>query len=82
MVTVHGIRDDIQTAWTAPDDNSNWIQDKLFPNLPVRQLDYAYDASNSARIYDPSGNGINMEANALLDTLVKNRADLPSVRLH
>lgn len=78
MVTVHGIRDDIKTAWTSP-DNSNWIEYELFRSLNIRHLDYAYDNSDSARIYDYRGNGINMEANALLDSLARKRAVLPHV---
>lgn len=80
MVTVHGARDDHQTAWTSPGDNSDWIDDKLFCNLSIRQLDYAYDNGDSARIYDPNANGITIEAAALLDSLAKNRLELFDVR--
>lgn len=82
VVTVHGARDDHQTAWTSADDNGNWIEYSLFRRLSVRQLDYVYDTSDSARIYDPSENGIAIEANALLDSLAENRLGLPHVRVH
>lgn len=82
MVTVHGARDDHQTAWTSKDNNSNWIEDSLFYRLSIRQLDYVYDTGDSARIYDPSANGITIEANALLDSLAENRLDLPQVRVY
>ncbi|KAH8765998.1 ankyrin repeat-containing domain protein [Diaporthe sp. PMI_573] len=78
VVTVHGARDDHQTAWTARNDDSNWILCEMFSGLSVRQLDYVYDTGNSARIYDPSANGITVEANALLNKLAQNRAELPS----
>lgn len=81
MVTVHGARDDHQTAWTSRGDNSDWIEDKLLCNLSVRQLDYAYDNGDSARIYNPDTNGITAEADALLDSLAKNRLELPPVRV-
>lgn len=84
MVTVHGARDDHQTVWTSPGDYqySNWIEDKLFCNLSIRQLDYVYDHGDSARIYNPDANGITIEAIALLDSLAKNRLELPDVRAY
>lgn len=81
MVTVHGVRDDHQTAWTARNDNSNWILDKMFSDLSVRQLDYVYDTGDSSRIYDPSADGITVEANALLKSLAEDRAELTLVRV-
>lgn len=81
VVTVHGVRDDHQTAWTARNYNSDWILDEMFPSLSVRQLDYVYDTGNSAHIYDPSADGITVEANALLKSLAQNRAELPVVRV-
>lgn len=80
MVTVHGARDDRQTMWTSRGDNSDWIEDKLFCNLSIRQLDYVYDNGDSGRIYNPDANGITMEAIALLDSLAKNRLELLDVR--
>lgn len=82
VVTVHGVCDDQQTAWTAARDNSDWIQTELFSGLSVRQLDYAYDNGDSARIYDPSSDGITVEANALLDSLAVNRLELPIVSVY
>lgn len=79
MVTVHGARDDHQTAWTDRNDNS--VIDDMFTGLSVRQLDYVYDTGNSAHIYDPSADGITVEANALLKSLAQNRAELPIVRV-
>lgn len=95
MITVHGVRDDHQTAWTAQQNDSNWIEWVLFEKLterhldyvygaenspPIRQLDYVYDTGNSARIYDPSADGISAEANALLESVAQDRAELPVVR--
>lgn len=82
VVTVHGVCDDQQTAWTAERDNSDWIQYELFSGLSVRQLDYAYDNGYSARIYDPNSDGITVEANALLDSLAVNRLELPIVSVY
>lgn len=80
MVTVHGARDDHQTMWTSRGDSSDWIDDDLFRNLSIRQLDYVYDNGDSARIYNPNANGITMEAIALLDSLARNRLELFDVR--
>lgn len=66
--------------WTSRGDNSDWIEDKLFCNLSIRQLDYVYDNGDSARIYNPDANGITMEAIALLESLAKNRLELFDVR--
>lgn len=77
MVTVHGLRDDHQTAWTSSIDSSHWIQSKLFSYASIRHLDYVYDTGDSARVYGP--NGINMEANALLASLAQERTQLLDV---
>lgn len=39
VITVHGIRDDRNTAWKSKNDGL-WIRDNLFPELDIRQLDY------------------------------------------
>lgn len=81
-MTVHGIRDDTKTAWGHSGGNRDWIKDKLFGFHSVRQLDYAYDTSDSARIYDPSEDGITMEANDLLDSVARKVAAIDQVRGH
>lgn len=87
MITVHGIRDDTKTAWTSKDSGSSfysqgWIQEDLFRGLDIRQLDYAYDIEESARIYHADGNGIEMESRILLDDVARWRAHLPEVRAY
>lgn len=77
MVTVHGLRDDYQTAWTSLQDGSDWIESNRFPFVRIRHLNYVYDISDSARVYGP--NGVVIEANALLDSLAQKWAELFNV---
>ncbi|KAG8164089.1 hypothetical protein KVR01_006007 [Diaporthe batatas] len=82
VITVHGVRDDHQTVWTNKQDGSSWIERVLFRDLSIRQLDYVYGTGNSARIYDPSADGISTEANDLLKSLAQDRAQLGFTEAH
>lgn len=59
MITVHGIRDDIMTAWIKTSDDSphamNWVESELFLTKDIRHLSFAYDNDESARIYHADG---------------------------
>ncbi|UKZ47994.1 hypothetical protein TrVGV298_002230 [Trichoderma virens] len=73
VITVHGIRDDYKTAWTREDEVS-WIEDTLFKDNSIRQVDYAYDIDENATIYKLDG--IKLHAEALIQAYAQNRSHL------
>lgn len=76
VVTVHGIRDDYNIAWT---DNAGiwWVRKQLFKDLSTRQLDYSYEIDEESTLYDP--NGIRLHAETLITRLAEIRRELEDV---
>ncbi|KAH8659968.1 putative ankyrin repeat protein [Xylariales sp. PMI_506] len=54
IVTVHGIRDDYNTAWT-DDEGVWWLRKGLFNTLSTRQVDYAYEVDEHSTLYESDG---------------------------
>ncbi|ROW04700.1 hypothetical protein VMCG_04793 [Cytospora schulzeri] len=79
VITVHGVRDDRNTAWTSRNGES-WIRDRLFRNEDIRQMDYSYEIDDAARIFHR--NGIDLEARALLESLARVRANDPEALIN
>jgi hypothetical protein len=76
VITVHGIRDDRNTAWTTR-TGTPWLRDQLFEDLSIRQLDYSYSIDSPATVFQPDG--IRTEALNLLHHYSEERCSLPDV---
>ncbi|KAM0276585.1 hypothetical protein ACHAQH_006590 [Verticillium albo-atrum] len=77
VVLVHGLHGEKNTTWN--DEEFSWqkslIKEDLFGYWSIRELSFWYDKSWSlTSIYDPEG--INQEAQKLLDDLVELRKDI------
>ncbi|KAJ3544493.1 hypothetical protein NM208_g3022 [Fusarium decemcellulare] len=80
VITVHGLRDDHDTAWKSRSGRP-WLQDKLFEGSSIRQLDYLYAIDESARVF--TKDGIEAEARNLLRSCsddISQRQDEGSLR--
>lgn len=76
IITVHGIRDDYKTAWTAA-NGTWWVRHKLFKGLPSRQIDYSYDIDQESLLYQPDG--IRLHAERLVTEYAEIRKELDEV---
>ncbi|KAH7139644.1 ankyrin repeat protein [Dactylonectria estremocensis] len=54
VVTVHGLRDDRNSAWIDEKDKW-WVKTHLFASKEVRVVDYAYAIDEDSTIYRPDG---------------------------
>ncbi|KAL7919235.1 putative ankyrin repeat protein [Trichoderma austrokoningii] len=79
VVTVHGIRDDYETAWTE-EDGTWWLKDKLFRGSSIREVDYSYEIDEDAAIFEKDG--INTHAEELLTAYAKDRAGLEETEVN
>ncbi|KAL6364057.1 hypothetical protein LRP88_03490 [Fusarium phalaenopsidis] len=73
VITVHGLCDDHNTVWTSH-KGDQWVGQRLFEHLSVRQLDYLYPTDESARVFQEDG--IKAEARNLLRLYSEYRREL------
>lgn len=78
VITVHGIRDDYNTAWTTK-QGEWWVRHQLFKDKRAREIDYSYDVCEGSDIFDPEG--IHLHARWLIDQYARIRAKLEEVCL-
>ncbi|KAK1636422.1 ankyrin repeat-containing domain protein [Colletotrichum phormii] len=79
VITIHGLRDNHKTVWKSSSGQA-WLQDSLFQDLSVRQLDYMYAIDDSARIFQPDG--FQVEARNLLRLYAEKRRNLPETEIN
>ncbi|GKT40024.1 uncharacterized protein ColSpa_00205 [Colletotrichum spaethianum] len=79
VITIHGLRDNHNTVWESSSGQA-WLQDSLFKDLSIRQLDYMYAIDDSARIFQPDG--IQVEARNLLHLYAEKRRNLPETEIN
>ena len=77
VITVHGIRDDLEVAWT-DESGTWWVNNDLFEDLSTRQVDYLYEIDATSTIYEPDG--VLQHAKDLLTQYAKLRRELEEVK--
>ncbi|KAI1416701.1 putative ankyrin repeat protein [Hypoxylon sp. FL1857] len=73
IITVHGIRDDYNTAWIDK-DGGWWLRTRLFKDLSTRQVDYAYAIEEDSDIFQQGG--VLFHAEILITKYAQIRAEL------